>query len=128
MEGGFEGLLAGGEHAPAGRQGYARGLFRLRVLLVFRLSQKLWNTRHLPRLTPADSRRYNQSTRLRGDIAQLGERGVRNAEVGGSSPPISTISSDFSSFETPCFAPFSPQFVAKPSLNSLTVAGCQSPL
>jgi hypothetical protein len=26
----------------------------------------------------------------RGDIAQLGERGVRNAEVGGSSPPIST--------------------------------------
>ena len=27
----------------------------------------------------------------RGDIAQLGERGVRNAEVGGSSPPISTI-------------------------------------
>ena len=25
-----------------------------------------------------------------GDIAQLGERGVRNAEVGGSSPPIST--------------------------------------
>ncbi len=29
--------------------------------------------------------------RLRGDIAQLGERGVRNAEVGGSSPPISTM-------------------------------------
>ena len=27
---------------------------------------------------------------LEGDIAQLGERGVRNAEVGGSSPPIST--------------------------------------
>ena len=27
-----------------------------------------------------------------GDIAQLGERGVRNAEVGGSSPPISTNS------------------------------------
>ena len=26
----------------------------------------------------------------KGDIAQLGERGVRNAEVGGSSPPIST--------------------------------------
>ena len=26
-----------------------------------------------------------------GDIAQLGERGVRIAEVGGSSPPISTI-------------------------------------
>ena len=26
----------------------------------------------------------------RGDIAQLGERGVRNAEVGGSTPPIST--------------------------------------
>ena len=25
-----------------------------------------------------------------GDIAQQGERGVRNAEVGGSSPPIST--------------------------------------
>ena len=25
-----------------------------------------------------------------GDIAQLGERGVRNAEVGGSTPPIST--------------------------------------
>ena len=25
-----------------------------------------------------------------GDIAQLGERGVRIAEVGGSSPPIST--------------------------------------
>ena len=29
----------------------------------------------------------------RGDIAQLGERGVRNAEVGGSSPPISTTTS-----------------------------------
>ena len=28
-----------------------------------------------------------------GDIAQLGERGVRNAEVGGSSPPISTTGS-----------------------------------
>gem|GEM_PF-2052086 len=27
---------------------------------------------------------------LRGDIAQLGERGIRNAEVGGSIPPIST--------------------------------------
>ncbi len=27
---------------------------------------------------------------LEGDIAQLGERGVRNAEVGGSTPPIST--------------------------------------
>ena len=27
----------------------------------------------------------------RGDIAQLGERGVRNAEVAGSSPAISTI-------------------------------------
>ncbi len=26
----------------------------------------------------------------RGDIAQLGERGVRNAEVAGSSPAIST--------------------------------------
>ena len=25
-----------------------------------------------------------------GDVAQLGERGVRNAEVGGSSPPVST--------------------------------------
>jgi glycerate kinase len=31
-----------------------------------------------------------QSVRTIGDIAQLGERGVRNAEVGGSSPPIST--------------------------------------
>ena len=29
-------------------------------------------------------------SRWNGDIAQLGERGVRNAEVGGSSPPIST--------------------------------------
>ncbi len=29
---------------------------------------------------------------MNGDIAQLGERGVRNAEVGGSSPPISTNS------------------------------------
>ncbi len=29
-----------------------------------------------------------------GDIAQLGERGVRNAEVGGSSPPISTKSTN----------------------------------
>jgi hypothetical protein len=29
-------------------------------------------------------------SRTNGDIAQLGERGVRNAEVGGSSPPIST--------------------------------------
>ena len=28
---------------------------------------------------------------LTGDIAQLGERGVRNAEVEGSSPSISTI-------------------------------------
>ena len=28
--------------------------------------------------------------RQRGDIAQLGERGVRNAEVAGSSPAIST--------------------------------------
>jgi hypothetical protein len=28
--------------------------------------------------------------RSRGDIAQLGERGVRIAEVGGSNPPIST--------------------------------------
>ena len=26
----------------------------------------------------------------------MGERGVRNAEVGGSSPPISTISSEYS--------------------------------
>ncbi len=26
-----------------------------------------------------------------GDIAQLGERCVRNAEVGGSNPPISTM-------------------------------------
>ena len=31
-----------------------------------------------------------------GDIAQLGEHRVRNAEVGGSSPPISTISSEYS--------------------------------
>ena len=30
----------------------------------------------------------------RGDIAQQGERGVRNAEVGGSSPPISTNPSE----------------------------------
>ncbi len=29
-----------------------------------------------------------------GDIAQLGERCVRNAEVGGSSPPISTMNGD----------------------------------
>ena len=29
-----------------------------------------------------------------GDIAQLGERGVRNAEVGGSSPPISPKSTN----------------------------------
>ena len=36
---------------------------------------------------------YNRRRTPRGDIAQLGERGVRNAEVGGSSPPIST--SDF---------------------------------
>ena len=50
-----------------------------------------------------------------GDIAQLGERGVRNAEVEGSSPSISTNPFDFSSFETPCFALFSPQFVAKPA-------------
>ena len=34
---------------------------------------------------------YNRCVAPRGDIAQLGERGVRNAEVGGSSPPISTI-------------------------------------
>lgn len=27
---------------------------------------------------------------MRGDIAQMGERSVRNAEVGGSSPPVST--------------------------------------
>ena len=30
----------------------------------------------------------------RGDIAQLGERGVRNAEVGGSIPPVSTNTPD----------------------------------
>ncbi len=35
---------------------------------------------------------YNARVQHRGDIAQLGERGVRNAEVGGSSPPISTMS------------------------------------
>ena len=29
-----------------------------------------------------------------GDIAQLGERGVRNAEVGGARPPISTKSTN----------------------------------
>ena len=27
---------------------------------------------------------------ISGDIAQLGERSVRNAEVGGSNPPVST--------------------------------------
>ncbi len=31
---------------------------------------------------------------MHGDIAQLGERGVRNAEVGGSIPPISTKASN----------------------------------
>ena len=39
----------------------------------------------------SSGKRYNQLKRhICGDIAQLGERGVRNAEVGGSSPPIST--------------------------------------
>ena len=35
---------------------------------------------------------------VEGDIAQLGERGVRNAEVGGSSPPISTNNIIFDSY------------------------------
>ena len=39
-------------------------------------------------LTVASSRLYSDSSR--GDIAQLGERRVRNAEVWGSSPHIST--------------------------------------
>ena len=38
----------------------------------------------------AEDRQPCQPEGYPGDIAQLGERGVRNAEVGGSSPPIST--------------------------------------
>ena len=45
-------------------------------------------------LTVATGWSYDSSRAIfpapRGDIAQLGERGVRNAEVGGSTPPIST--------------------------------------
>ena len=42
-------------------------------------------------LTPSISKIIIAPKRVEcGDIAQLGERGVRNAEVGGSSPPIST--------------------------------------
>ena len=52
-----------------------------------------------------------QSSRSRGDIAQLGERGVRNAEVGGSSPPISTTFSLPSLFASRLFAP-SAEFAA----------------
>ena len=48
------------------------------------LAERYWHER--PRMC------IIQSSAVRGDIAQLGERGVRNAEVGGSSPPISTNS------------------------------------
>ena len=55
-----------------------------------------WSEKH----RYSDFRRYTGSAVcLRGDIAQLGERGVRIAEVGGSSPPIST------SVRTPCIIP-----------------------
>ena len=39
----------------------------------------------------------------RGDIAQLGERGFRNAEVGGSTPPISTTTPPRFRFKSPLY-------------------------
>lgn len=42
------------------------------------------------------SARVAYNTSVRGDVAQLGERLVRNEEVGGSTPLVSTMNGDWS--------------------------------